>query len=1060
MKFRWYNDKFSCVDRAGVSESVRKGRCHLNLRRVILLFVVNFFFLLPQSAVPQSPNGTISGLVVDPSGAVVVGAEILIENYATRVQYAAKTNAEGLYVVPNLPPGIYRLQVSKIGFKTLIKPDITLNVLDAVAINFTLPIGAASEIVTVEAGTPLVNTENAAVSTVIDHKFVESLPLNGRSFNTLLQLTPSVVISPANSYSTGQFSIAGQRTSANNFVVDGVSANFGVSPNTAVGVAGGAAQAFSALGGTSSLVSVEALREFRVETSSFAPEFGRSPGGQVILTTRSGSDTFHGAVYEYFRNDVLDANNWFANGAGEPRAPERHNDFGGFLSGPIRTDKTFFFASYEGARLRQPNTKIVQVPSEYARSIAESQVAPYLDAYPVPDSKAVIPGVYTAQFTGNYSNPSTLNAGSIRIDHTFNSRFSIFGRYNEAPSDTATRNNSLSEVDATEVGTRTVTLSLAMELNSELTNSLRGNYSLQKSSLVSHLDAFGGGIPPSPDILGPSPLDATSSYVYFTTFDTSAYIVGPQARNRSTQLNFADDFVAVRGTHQMKFGADYRAINLKLRPFQNALFYYISSVPNFLSTSQADDGIYSETAKTSEFLFQSTSIYAQDTWKPRPELTVTYGLRWELSPAPAARGGTTLAAWRNVNNPAAISLAPQGTPLWNTTYTNFAPRIGIAYGITQKSDLVLRAGWGIFYDLGSNAAGYLGASFPNTAANFFPPASLPLPTATPYLVPLSLSPPYPSLNTTGYAPDLKLPRSYQWNVALEKSFAGKQAVSVTYAAQAGRSLLRQEGIDKPNSNFLGPFLLTENGAYSNYEALQVQYRRPLAGGMQALLNYTWSHSLDNASDDTIETTAVSSSVVSSARDYASSAFDVRHSFSGAVTYAIPGTSKEHLLSVLSRDWSIDALVVARSGLPFNALVLTTSIGGAYPRPNLVPGQPLWIPNSLAAGGKSLNPAAFTPPQAGQQGSEGRNDIPGFGLTQVDLSLGRKFPITERVNLQFRADAFNALNHPNFTNPYGYVGLGPYFLKSESMLNQGLGGLNPLFQEGGPRSLQLSLKLNF
>src|SRR6516165_1862794 len=319
----------------------------------------------------QSPNGTISGVVFDPSGAVVIGASITIVNDATRVQYSTATNNDGIYVVVDLPPGPYRIQVSKIGFKTLIKPEIVLNVQDALAINFNLPIGAASETVTVQSGAPLINTENASVSTVIDRNFVETLPLNGRSFNTLLQLTPGVVIAPSNNAggSPGQFSIAGQRTDSNNFTIDGISANFGVSlgTNGYMGAAGtGSAQAFSALGGTSSLVSVEALSEFRIETSSFAPEFGRQPGGQVILSTRSGTSNFHGGAYEYFRNDVMDANNWFANKLHLPRAAERHNDFGGFFGGPIFRDKTFFFVSYEGARLRQPQTLTIEVPSPYA----------------------------------------------------------------------------------------------------------------------------------------------------------------------------------------------------------------------------------------------------------------------------------------------------------------------------------------------------------------------------------------------------------------------------------------------------------------------------------------------------------------------------------------------------------------------------------------------------------------------------------------------------------------------------------------------------------------------
>jgi hypothetical protein len=271
-------------------------------------------------------------------------------------------------------------------------------------------------------------------------------------------------------------------------------------------------------------------------------------------------------------------------------------------------------------------------------------------------------------------------------------------------------------------------------------------------------------------------------------------------------------------------------------------------------------------------------------------------------------------------------------------------------------------------------------------------------------------------------------------------------------------LLRQEGLNKPNANFQGAFLLTNNGALSNYNALQLQYRKPFSSRIQALVNYTYSHSLDSASNDTIA--AISSSVISSANDYGSSAFDARHIFSGALTFAIPGVERKGPLAWVTKDWSLETLAMARSGFPFNGSVLTTVIGGANPRPNRVSGQPVWIPNASAGGGKSLNPAAFVRAPAGQQGTEGRDDIPGFGLTQVDLSLGRKFALTERVGLQFRTDAFNLFNHPNFANPFAFIGSGATFLRSHSMANQGLGGLNAVFQQGGPRSLQLSLKLSF
>jgi len=232
-------------------------------------FPLHLFFLMllfTRAAIGQSPNGTISGLVLDPSERAIAGAEVLVVNDATGVKYAGTTNGEGIYALPNLPPGPYRIQVSKIGFKTIIKPDVVLNVQSAVAINFTLPVGAISETLTVKGGAPLVNTESGSVSTVIDRSMVENLPLNGRTFNMLLQLTPGVVIAQAASNNQGQFSVAGQRTSANNFLIDGVSANFGVAPTVGLGTTGtGAAQAFGALGGTSSLITAVTMPLAEVE---------------------------------------------------------------------------------------------------------------------------------------------------------------------------------------------------------------------------------------------------------------------------------------------------------------------------------------------------------------------------------------------------------------------------------------------------------------------------------------------------------------------------------------------------------------------------------------------------------------------------------------------------------------------------------------------------------------------------------------------------------------------------------------------------------------------------
>jgi hypothetical protein len=1019
-------------------------------RIVVAVFILFCPVLLPA----QSTDATITGFITDQSKAAMAGVKVDVINLDTNIHHLSTTNAEGSYSVPDLPTGNYKIEVEKQGFKSIVKPDIVLHVQDAIAINFTMAVGSASESITVESGAPLVNTESAAVGTVIDHQFVDSLPLNGRSFNTLLQLTPGIVIAPSNSISPGQFSISGQRTSANDFTVDGVSANFGVSSTTVVGASGtGSAQAFSAIGGTSSLVSADALQEFRVETSSFAPEFGHTPGGHVLLTTRSGTNDWHGALFEYFRNDALDSNDWFANNTGQSRAPERHNDFGGSLGGPLHKDTTFIFVSYEGARLRLPQTFIGTVPSESARAAGSPAIASLLNAFPRPNGTISADG-NTAVFTGASSNSATLNAGSIRIDHHFNDRWSIFGRFNEAPSNFISLGQGPNDPQTTEVDTRTVTAGLNIVFNPRIDDMLRMNYSSQTASSLYRLTSAAGSVPYDPTILLGN-LSNTGNYVLFGTFDTGFLIAGPLAQNRNQQWEIVDDFGILVGAHQVKFGADYRANYLDAMPYQHLLEYLSFSIPSLLSTSNADLFIPITTAR-SKLLSRSTSLYAQDTWKVSPRLTLTYGVRWEFNPAPSARGNTTLAAWQNVNDPSAISLAPAGTPIWKSTYTNFAPRIGVAWTPTEKRDFVLRAGGGIFYDLGVGAAANLTSGFPNNVENLLFGVPLPIGDPRPFLPVISEQPPFPGI-VNAFSPDLKLPRSYQWNVAIEKSFNEARAVTVTYVGQAGRDLLRTEGLGAPNANFLGTFYLANNSARSSYNALQVQYRQPLSHGIQALLSYTFSHSLDNASNDTVD--FVSSTVISAQNDRASSDFDVRHSFSGAISVAIPGPSKARGFAPLLRNWSTDVVVVARSGFPFNGMI-SSPVEGSEPRANRVAGQPVWVLNQQMPGGKSLNPNAFTVPAAGQQGTEGRHDISGFGLTQVDLSLARQFLLTERLHLQFRTDVFNLFNHPNFTNPEALIGSDPRFLESQSMLNQGLGGLNPLFQEGGPRSLQLSLRFTF
>src|SRR5208337_1957580 len=300
----------------------------------------------------------------------------------------------------------------------------------------------------------------------------------------------------------------------------------------------------------------------------------------------------------------------------------------------------------------------------------------------------------------------------------------------------------LSEIARTVTNTQTVTVGVNMTLSSRLFNALRGNYSTQNSGLFFSLDSFGGAVPPDPSVLfGSLPPGQTAAF--FAPLDNTAqYAVGPNADNKTKQLNFVDDLSLTLGAHQLKFGADYRGIFLDNIAVRNNFTYLSLSVKDLISTGQVFLFIPS-TALPARTLAQSTSFYAQDSWKASRRLVLTYGVRWELSPAPAGRGSTTLASWLNVNNPSAITLAPAGTSLWHTTYGNFAPRLGMAYGLDKAGSVVLRAGVGMFYDLGVGASANLGGLFPNTASGgpFFN-QTVPVANIGSFVPAISATPPY------------------------------------------------------------------------------------------------------------------------------------------------------------------------------------------------------------------------------------------------------------------------------------------------------------------------------
>jgi Carboxypeptidase regulatory-like domain/TonB dependent receptor len=1055
----------------------------------VLVVVFFAFGLLADPSHAQSTNAAVGGQITDEQGRPVPGVSVVLTNLNTGVTHEAKSNGDGIYNAPNLPPGVYRANVSKDGFKSIVKGDIELHVQDQASINFQLQIGSVNETVTVEAGGLVINTADATVSTVVDRQFAENLPLNGRSFQTLIQLTPGVVLTSSNYADNGQFSVNGQRASSNYWTVDGVSANIGIGASSTAypgNGLGGALGSFSALGGTNSLVSVDALQEFRIQTSTYAPEYGRTPGGQISIVTRSGANQFHGTAFDYLRNDALDASDWFngyTNNPPLPKAKEKQNDFGGTFSGPIIKDRTFFFFSYEGLRLQQPQTTFTQVPDLAARQTASPALQPFLNAFPL-DPKQSDLGNGIAQFNATYSNPASLDAYNLRIDHIFNNKFNLFGRYDYSPSSTVIRGNggALSTISPTQITTQTITTGTTWQFSSHAANDLRFNYSRVSASARSGLDSFGGATPLA-SLPFPSGLTVRNGLLLFDIFSLQNGFLeaGKVVHNVQRQFNIVDGLTEQKGVHSLKFGIDYR----HLSPIFDPLSYEQAAL--FLNVSSAQTGslfrsiVVSNTNAT--LLFQNLGLYAQDTWRIRPNLTITYGLRWDIDFVPSTLSGPNLPAVTdfNLNDLSQLNLAPAGISPYKTTYGNIAPRLGLAYQLRQTPnwESVLRGGLGVFYDLASSQVGtQIGTNhFPFGGLASVRGGTYPLDPAA--AAPPPVVPPGPGSRTTLYAfdPHLQLPYTLEWNVAFEQGLGNQQTISASYVGAAGRRLLLTADVTAPNVNISQAQLLS-NGNTSNYNALQVQYQRRLSKGLQALASYVWSHSIDTGSagsDAVVSNVFVPAGASNSNRG--PSDFDIRNALTVGLTYDVSSPRKNPFARAVFGGWSLETVVQARTSPPVDISdVNFTQLNNGFfadIRPDLVPGQPIYLTGPQFPGGRAFNPAAFTDPPVDpntgnplRQGNVSRNSARGFGAAQWDLAIHRNFPIRESIHLQFRGELFNVLNHPNFGPPSGQFGQGGFGLSSQMLgqsLNSGnLGGgaLSPLYQIGGPRSIQLALKLMF
>lgn len=1019
----------------------------------------------------------VSGTVRDPSDAAIVGASVELLNVATQERWDLRTNGQGRYVAPSLPSGEFRITARAKSFETRVLEGVRVEVAAKLTIDLTMRIGTEAQSVTVEAGQVQLNTVDASLSTVVDRGFVSNIPLNGRSFQSLLTLIPGVNAVPSGGSGTnGQFSVNGMRAESNYFLVDGVSANTGVntaSPGRGAGYSG-SLPAGTALGTTQSLASMDAVEEFRGTTSTYSAEYGRVPGGQFSFTTRSGTNEIHGSLYEYFRNDAMDANSFFdnRNGVGQPKM--RQNNFGGTVGAPVWVpglyngkDRTFFFFSYEALRLRSPQeSRITSVPTAALRNeIAPPELRQVLSAFPLPSAGYAEESGFTAPFVASYSQPSSIDSSSLRLDHAFSDTFRVFGRYAYVPSSTSSRySGNMAQLTDSMVNNKTFTLGGTNILGPFASNEARFNATWADQITKVRIDDFGGATPLSiGDFDGLRDTDwALFSYRVNTR---PGFWLNPQ-NNRQRQLNFIDNFTVVQGRHTWKAGVDWRMIRTasSLPHFYQTPFYYnqnqlLTNTPQ-LNTAYRSVGAMAP-------VYKNLSLFLQDEWAVSDRLRLSLGLRWEWSPAPRDANGNQPYTVDQLDNLATTRVAPQGADLWKTTYGNIAPRAGVAYLLNRSSNFntVLRTGAGLFYDTSTVQAseGYwygLGITGTLNLNN------KPFPLSAEQLN--AIPAPSPTLTSSSYAnvfafdPNLKLPYALQWNATVEQQLGADQTLSVGYVGSEGKRLLlsRQlypDRLANPHFPAGSSFLYaTTNGSSSNYHSLQAQFRRHFSKGLQVLSSYTWAHAIDDATSNFTSSTLLR----------ASSNYDIRHNFQAAISYDLPRGYSHPALRALLGGWGVDTRIAARSALPVDVVASTqvSPSGLSYaPYPHLDASQPLYVNVENAPGHRVINLKAFIMPAAGEEGTAGRNIARGFASYQNDLALRREFALTDRARLTFRAEAFNLFNHANFgaiaSNIQSSTAARPFGWASGTQASQ-LGGLNPLYQMGGPRSLQLALRLQF
>lgn len=1017
----------------------------------------------------QTTTAALRGTVTDPAGAVIPNATITVRGIDTGRTYTTQTNTAGAYYVPGLPPGGYTLTIEKEGFRRLVREGIVLTVNQEAEVNLGLAVGTLAQETVVREAVPLIETQGATISGLVGEKQILDLPLNGRDFYQLALLEPGVTPIAANSFpspwqntTNGKFAANGMRPSMNSTVLDGSEVS-DPGHNQPLGGPSG-----SALG-------VDATREFRVLTNMYTAEFGRNGGAVVQVVTKSGANEFQGALFEFLRNDVLDARNFFDR-KDAPIPPLHRNQFGGTLGGPIVKDRTFFFLSYEGFRERKGETQSFVTPTAAARAGAAPEIVPYLNSYPLPNVPGKLDlGDGTGVHATSAVEKTDENYFVIRVDHQLGSKDTLIGRY------TFDNGDSFKPFMSTPVpgfdglvDTRNQFLVLTEQhtFGPKLLNEFRASFTrlnyIQRPARVNPGLSIALGSVERP--IGQINVSGLPPLGHALTIP-----VGQQANI----FQYLDHLTYTMQRHVFKTGVDVRRFQVN-GPFDLGVNgnYNFSSIADFRSGNVAFFLGTSPTSPDSARGYRQTNFAAffEDEFRITPTLTLNMGLRYEFNSSPSEQHDRLA----NIRNPLKDTKTTVGD-LFDPPKDLFAPRFGLAWSPFGSGRTAIRAGIGIFYDLIKQdiygdtrwlppfyqliVGGFGSGTFRKLAV----------------IVPFGISVPIQF--------NINQPYSLSYNLQIQEQLTPNMLVTVGYVGSRGNHLTRS-GEANPNQfstatgfNPAGPRLNPNFGsilhivtdAQSFYNSFQLGVQRRSSKGLFFQASYTLSKSVDDASgpflSDFLSEVGPVQDLYNRKNNRSSSAFDSRHNFVFNALYELPlgpnkafGSGLTGLAARLVEGWQVGGILALNSAFPFTVRQADNrSQNGAIffaDRPNIASGKQCTI---LGDPAKWFDPTVFQPVAAGFYGNAGRNICRGPDFRNLDFSILKNTRVGERVNVQFRAELFNLANHPNFgppvntQNPNGQGGNGDAVFAGATPLASG--GL--IFRTvNTSRQIQFGLKFQF